>query len=124
VGCARGKDTGSRLIHTQRRAAWDAKNRYDLPETLPLDWEVFAEAVAAHRPGNPANYRARIGRALPKMGDSRLGRRGSQRDSPTGYARFFDIAEGLLQLRGSCALCVRRTRFRNTASRAGLGAPH
>jgi hypothetical protein len=38
---ARGKglSTGARIIHTERRAAWDAKNRYGLPEHLPLlDW--------------------------------------------------------------------------------------
>jgi len=56
----RGVDTGARLIHTQRRAAWDAKNRYDLPETLPLDWDAFAEAVVAHRPASPARTLARI----------------------------------------------------------------
>lgn len=46
----RGVSTGARVVHTQRTAAWDAKNRYDLPETLPLDWSAFVEAVAAGRP--------------------------------------------------------------------------
>jgi hypothetical protein len=59
-GRTKGISTGARVLHTQRRAAFDAKNRYDLPETLPLDWEAFAEAVAAHRPADPARLKARI----------------------------------------------------------------
>lgn len=60
----KGMDSGARVVHTQRRAAWDAKNRYDLPETMPLDWEIFAEHVASHRPGEPAHIRKRIAQVL------------------------------------------------------------
>lgn len=60
----RGVSTGARVIHTQRTAAWDAKNRYDLPETLPLDWSAFAEAVRAQRPADPEKLRARIAQLL------------------------------------------------------------
>jgi hypothetical protein len=49
-GKIKGVSTGARILHTQRRAAWDAGNRYDLPETIPLDWDVFADAVTDHRP--------------------------------------------------------------------------
>lgn len=59
-GRTKGISTGARVIHTQRRAAFDAKNRFDLPDTLPLDWDAFAEAVAAHRPGDPAVIKQRI----------------------------------------------------------------
>ena len=45
---AKGFATGARVIHTERRAAWDAKNRYSLPETIPLGWQDFADAVAAN----------------------------------------------------------------------------
>ena len=45
-----GVSTGARLIHTERRAAWDAKNRYGLPEVLPLDWGEFATAVGVGAP--------------------------------------------------------------------------
>jgi hypothetical protein len=41
----RGVSTGARLIHTERRAAFDAKNRYDLPEKLPLSWADFEAAM-------------------------------------------------------------------------------
>lgn len=50
----KGISTGARVMWTQRRAAFDAKNRHDLPETLPLDWSSYAEAVAARQPLDPA----------------------------------------------------------------------
>jgi hypothetical protein len=36
---------GERLIHTGEKPAYLAKNRYSLPETLPLDWKAFADAL-------------------------------------------------------------------------------
>lgn len=68
-GRVKGIATGARLIHTQRRAAFDAKNRYDLPEVMPLDWDTFAEAVAAHRPADPAQLKARIAELLAGASD-------------------------------------------------------
>lgn len=37
--------SGERLIHTGEKPAYLAKNRYSLPETLPLDWQAFAAAL-------------------------------------------------------------------------------
>jgi hypothetical protein len=52
-GKAKGVSTGKRLVHTQRTAAWDAKNRYDLPESfeLPRDegWATFVAAAKEAR---------------------------------------------------------------------------
>lgn len=56
----RGVATGERVLYTQRTAAYDAKNRYNLPPTLPLAWDAFTAAVAAGRPGDPAVTRATI----------------------------------------------------------------
>jgi hypothetical protein len=42
-----GVSTGKRLLYTQHRAAWDAKNRYALPESLPLSWDAFDKAAMA-----------------------------------------------------------------------------
>lgn len=79
----RGASTGARVVHTQRTAAWDAKNRYDLPDTLPLDWTAFMEAVAAGRPAGllrnqieallpraDAETQARVRAAVTKAGDN------------------------------------------------------
>lgn len=64
----RGVSTGSRLIHTTRTAAYDAKNRYDLPESMPLDWSDFFAAVQTHRPADPVALLAEITRKAKLIG--------------------------------------------------------
>ncbi|NBV89621.1 MAG: ATP-binding protein, partial [Betaproteobacteria bacterium] len=44
---ARGVSTGERLLFTSERPAYQAKNRYSLPESIPLSWEAFAAGLAA-----------------------------------------------------------------------------
>lgn len=41
----KGVSTGARLLYTQRTAAYDAKDRYGLPESLPLGWDDFEQAA-------------------------------------------------------------------------------
>lgn len=41
----RALGSGERVIYTAERPAFLAKNRYALPDTLPLDWPAFAEAM-------------------------------------------------------------------------------
>lgn len=41
----RGISTGERLLFTSERPAFMAKNRYSLPESIPLSWEAFANAI-------------------------------------------------------------------------------
>lgn len=64
----KGVDTGARLIHTQRTAAFDAKNRYGLPESMPLSWSEFFAAVSAQRPADPAVLLEEIRRKAQKAG--------------------------------------------------------
>jgi hypothetical protein len=42
-----GIGTGERLLHLVERPAYVAKNRYSLPETLPLSWPAFEAALSA-----------------------------------------------------------------------------
>lgn len=63
-GRTKGITSGARIVHTEHDAAWDAKNRYDLPPKLPLDWSAFVEAANAHRPDDPERLRAQIRRTL------------------------------------------------------------
>jgi len=42
----RGITTGERLLHANEKPAYLAKNRYSLPDSLPLSWESFATAIA------------------------------------------------------------------------------
>ena len=42
---ARALGSGERVLHTAERPAFLAKNRYGLPDTLPLDWKAFVAAM-------------------------------------------------------------------------------
>jgi hypothetical protein len=59
-GRVRGVSSGTRQIHTVRSAAFDAKNRHGLPETLPLEWSDYAAAVAKGEPAESAALQAAI----------------------------------------------------------------
>ena len=41
----RALGSGARVMHTEERPAFLAKNRYGLPETLPLEWSEFLAAM-------------------------------------------------------------------------------
>lgn len=66
----RGISTGARLLHTVHNAAYDAGNRYSLPDVLPLDWQAFAEAKAAGMPADAGQLRAAIEALLAKVPES------------------------------------------------------
>jgi hypothetical protein len=64
----KGVSTGARLIYTTRTAAYDAKNRADLPESMPLAWEDFAAALEAHKPADVGALVAEITRKAKLLG--------------------------------------------------------
>lgn len=43
---SRATGHGERIMYTEERPAWRAKNRYSLPPELPLSWAAFQNAVA------------------------------------------------------------------------------
>ena len=45
----RGTSTGERIMHTNERPAYLAKNRYNLPDQLPLDWTILADAITSSK---------------------------------------------------------------------------
>ena len=45
----RGTSTGERIMHTNERPAYLAKNRYNLPDQLPLDWTTLADAIISSK---------------------------------------------------------------------------
>jgi hypothetical protein len=65
----RGLSTGARIIQTVETAAYYAKNRDSLPDTLPLDWAEFAAACEAKQPAEPSAVRAEIERLLSQVND-------------------------------------------------------
>jgi hypothetical protein len=66
---AKGVSSNARLLFTERSAAFDAKNRYGLPPTIPLDWGALAEAMKAGAPAPPEELLALITEALPRLVD-------------------------------------------------------
>jgi hypothetical protein len=64
----RGVSNGARVLYTSRTAAYDAKNRYSLPETLPLSWTDFVGAVANQQPADPTALIAEIERKAKELG--------------------------------------------------------
>ena len=65
----RGVDNaGARIVYTERRAAYDAKNRYSLPGKMPLGWSDFMAAVEAHQPADPAALTDEINRKAKQAG--------------------------------------------------------
>lgn len=64
----RGVSTGARLIYTQRTAAYDAKDRYELPESLPLSWGEFAAAVERGQSADPVALKEEIQRKAKLLG--------------------------------------------------------
>jgi hypothetical protein len=83
----RGIFDGKRVLHTTRHAAWDAKNRYELPHTIPLSWEAFwsharpfvegVRSVTEVEPTSEAGVlRSRIDALVPQLleGDQKTAR--------------------------------------------------
>lgn len=104
----RGVSTGARIMHTVRTAAYDAKNRYNLPEEMPLDWRLFAEARAAQRPADPVALAKRIEEMLVELAqlDADDAREAKVRDAVTAangdavqLARIADRVSGILNLK-------------------------
>lgn len=42
---ARGITSGERLVYTNEKPAFQAKNRYSLPDSLPLSWDALQNAI-------------------------------------------------------------------------------
>lgn len=64
----RGVSTGARVVFTQRTAAYDAKNRHDLPEKMPLSWADYWAAVQAHTPADPVALAEQIRVSAAQLG--------------------------------------------------------
>lgn len=70
----RGSGSGSRVVHTSPTFGYDAKNRYDLPEQIPLDWHEFFQGTQKAAPDDPAKLRARLEELLPQLDEDRKGK--------------------------------------------------
>lgn len=66
-GRMKGVSSGMRVMHTEWSAAWDAKNRFNLPPTLPLSWADFWSAVQAGAPAAASALEADVRALLPEL---------------------------------------------------------
>jgi hypothetical protein len=46
-GKTRAYGEGNRIMYTESRPGWDAKNRFNLPFCMQLDWKTFGDAIRA-----------------------------------------------------------------------------
>jgi AAA domain len=64
----RGLGEGERILFTEHRPAFDAKNRFQLPFELPLEWRAFAECVKKFYFGEPGSQEGGAGGEKPGSG--------------------------------------------------------
>jgi hypothetical protein len=70
-GRIRGVSDGSRILHCTPHPAWHAKNRYGLPDELPLSWDEFVSCATSEASATPVELTERI-RAIVASGDEKL----------------------------------------------------
>lgn len=75
TGRTKGVSSGARVIHTVRTAAWDAKNRHSLPDTLPLGYEDFMVAAGRRQVRSPADLKTSIAAKLEQLADAELAKK-------------------------------------------------
>ena len=61
------KSTGERILCTEWRASFDAKNRLNLPAELPLDYKSFKDAVEKYKPKSCAELKEDIRQLSQKL---------------------------------------------------------
>lgn len=67
LGRAKGVG-GARVLYTTHRPAADAKNRWSLPERLPMGWGSFSDAIAeAKGPARALELRAELAREIDRL---------------------------------------------------------
>lgn len=67
---AKGISTGARIVRTNWTAAYDAKNRYALPDPMPLAWADFYAATRKAAPADPAALLAAIDDKLAGLSEA------------------------------------------------------
>lgn len=65
-GRTKGVSTGRRVLHTTKAAAYEAKNRFALPEVIELSWGSFAKSVDRNRKA-PAEIRSLLAEQPEKL---------------------------------------------------------
>ena len=65
----RGVSTGARMCYSTRSAAYDAKNRFNLPEQFPLDWQEYEAALRKDQIADPLVIAEECKRKAAELGE-------------------------------------------------------
>ena len=57
---SKAEGDGARVVHTERRPAFDAKNRLGLPFQMPLSWDAYISGAKVGAPEDVDSIKARI----------------------------------------------------------------
>ncbi len=57
---SRGVGAGERQLHLEERPGYIAKQRYNCPETIPLDWESFAEGIPYYNQKSTSTLKSQL----------------------------------------------------------------
>ena len=68
---SKGVGGTARVVHTTHCAAWDAKNRYSLPEILPLDMGEIMAAISAGAGDDTSALIAEINELIPSLDEKK-----------------------------------------------------
>lgn len=71
-GKVRALGDGARCLYTERRPAFDAKNRFGLPFQMPLDWVELKEHLEAANPEDPKTIAHNIELMIEEMPDESM----------------------------------------------------
>jgi 5'-3' exonuclease len=67
TGKSKALGDGSRVVYTEHRPAFDAKNRYGLPFEMPLNWAEFEAAARSHCPATPEESKSELASLMPDL---------------------------------------------------------
>lgn len=88
---SKGQGGQVRLVHTEHCAAWDAKNRYGLPATLPLDMPAIFAEINRGQPADTSALVAEIKELAESLNDA-------QRNSTIAWLEKIPTPQQLAQL--------------------------
>ena len=113
-GKTRARGEGNRIMYTESRPGWDAKNRFNLPFVLPLDWKVFGDAIRAFYGLKDKGNGVTKGKAAPEEKGAQSGSespslaqvRTRLEESKISESEFLDILRGaqIAEAKGASSL--------------------
>lgn len=87
---------GARVVHTESRPGFHAKNRYNLPETIPLGWDEFVKAAEANGTEDETKIDEAITRKLEALKDNELTQKVNQTRKGADVVKKKKILEKLI----------------------------